>query len=448
MLPQLRELERAFADELVVIGVHSAKFPAEGVPANLRATTQRLGLHHPVVNDADHAIWDQYAVRAWPTLMFIDPRGYLFAKHEGEFPLDAVMQLLAEAVARFDAQGAIDRRAVLTDPLPPGGDILRFPGKVLVDADGGRDRLFIADSGHHRVVVTTLTGTITGVYGDGTAGLVDGAAGSARFNQPLGLALDPAGETLFVADSENHAIRAIALRGGRVTTVAGTGQQASERSAGGLAREVALSSPWDVAIDGHRLWIAMAGTHQLWTLDLHAGRIALAAGTGAESIHDGPPLQAAFAQPSGLAIHDGDVYVADSESSAVRRVSEREGRVRRLLGRGLFEFGDLDGAGDRARLQHPLGIAVDSTGGDPVVYLADSYTDKVKRLDPATRAVTTIAGSAPGHVDGPLGQARFWEPSGLSYAWGRLYVADTNNHAIRIVDLDAGTVETLHVRAP
>jgi len=446
VLPRLRELERAFAGELVVIGVHSAKFPAEGVSANLRATIQRLGLHHPVVNDADHAIWDQYVVRAWPTLMFVDPRGYLFGKHEGEFPLDAVRRLLADAVTRFDAEAAIDRRPVPAAPLPPGGEILRFPGKVLAAVDGGRDHLFIADSGHHQVVVTTLTGTITKVYGDGTAGLVDGALGTARFNQPLGLALDIDGETLYVADSENHAIRAIALRSGRVTTVVGTGQQASNRKGDGAAREIALSSPWDIAIDGDRLWLAMAGTHQLWTLDLRTGQIAVAAGTGAESIHDGPPLEATFAQPSGLAIHDGDVYVADSESSAVRRVSEREGRVRRLLGRGLFEFGDVDGTGDQARLQHPLGITIDATGGSPIVYLADTYNDNIKRLDPATRQVTTLTGGNAGHIDGPLAQARFWEPSGLSYARGRLYVSDTNNHVIRVVDLDAGTVETLEVR--
>ena len=194
----------------------------------------------------------------------------------------------------------------------------------------------------------------------------------------------------------------------------------------------------------------MAGAHQLWTLDPATGRVGAAAGTGAEALHDGPLREAAFAQPSGLAAGDGVLDVADSEASAVRRV-DRPGapgadRVRRLLGRGLFAFGDLDGAGDQVRLQHPLGVAAATEAGAPVVFVADTYNDKLKRLDPATRRVVTLAGGEPGHEDGDLAAARFWQPSGLSLAGHRLYVADTNNHALRVVDLDAGTVTTLELR--
>jgi DNA-binding beta-propeller fold protein YncE len=191
----------------------------------------------------------------------------------------------------------------------------------------------------------------------------------------------------------------------------------------------------------------MAGTHQLWALDLATGRVGAAAGTGAESIHDGPLQEATFAQPSGLSALDGVIYVADSESSSIRSVDPANDQVRRLVGRGLFDFGDVDGVAGQARLQHPLGVAATTEDGAPVVFVADTYNDKLKRLDPMTRQVTSWAGGEAGHEDGDLDAARFWEPSGLSLTGRRLYVADTNNHAVRLIDLDVGTVRTLEITA-
>ena len=414
----MRELEQEFAEELVVIGVHAAKFTAEMVSENLRAAVQRLELHHPVINDGEHEVWDQYAVRAWPTLMLVDPRGRVFAKHEGEFPLEPMRVALADLIAQYDAEGILDRRPLTLDPLPPGGGTLRFPGKVLADA--ASERLFIADSGHNRILVADLDGRVRTVIGDGEPGFVDGTAAQARFDHPQGMALDAMNETLFVADEPNHAIRAIDLGSGQVTTVAGTGEQGYERLGGGPGREVSLSSPWDLALIGQRLWIAMAGTHQLWALDLATGRVGVAAGTGAESIHDGPLREATFAQPSGLSALDGVLYVADSESSAIRSVDPGNDQVRRLVGRGLFDFGDVDGVAGQARLQHALGVAATVEEGAPVVFVADTYNDKLKRLDPMTRQIVTWAGSEAGHEDGELANARFREPSGLSLAGRRL----------------------------
>jgi len=439
----LRELEHQFGEALVVIGVHSAKFTAEMVSENLRAAVQRLELHHPVINDGEHRVWEEYAVRAWPTLMFVDPRGRVFARHEGEFPLEPMRAILADLIAQYDAEGILDRRPLTLDPLPAGGGTLRFPGKVLADA--ASDRLFIADSGHNRVLVADLEGRVTAVIGDGERGFVDGPAAQARFDHPQGMALDPAGETLFVADESNHAIRAINFASGQVTTVAGTGEQGFDRLGDGPGREVSLSSPWDLALVGQRLWVAMAGTHQLWSLDLVTDHVGVAAGTGAESIHDGPLQEATFAQPSGLSALDGVLFVADSESSAIRSVDPGNDQVRRLVGRGLFDFGDIDGVAGQARLQHALGVAATSEDGAPVVFVADTYNDKLKRLDPTTRRITSWAGGEAGHEDGDLKPARFWEPSGLSLAGRQLYVADTNNHAVRLIDLDSGRVRTLEI---
>lgn len=439
----MRELEREFSDALVVIGVHSAKFAAEGISRNLRAAVQRFELHHPVVNDNAHRVWDEYAVRAWPTLMLIDPGGRVFAKHEGEFPLDQFRKVVGDLLAQFDAEGVLDRRPLPLDPLPPGGNALRFPGKVLADALG--NRLFIADSGHNRILVADLNGQVTMAIGDCHAGFLDGPAAQARFSHPQGMALDSARQTLFVADEPNHAIRSIDLGNGFVTTVAGTGEQGYDRNGGGPGREISLSSPWDLELLGQELWIAMAGSHQLWVLDLATGLIAAGAGTGAESIHDGPLREATFAQPSGVSASAGVLYVADSESSAVRSVDPAADRVRRLVGRGLFDFGDVDGAAGQARLQHPLGIAATVENGVPLLYVADTYNDKVKRLDPMSRQITSWAGGEAGHEDGDLASARFWEPSGVSLAGTRLFVADTNNHAVRVIDTATETVQTLEI---
>jgi len=293
--------------------------------------------------------------------------------------------------------------------------------------------------------VADLDGQVTRTVGDGQPGFGDGAADEARFNHPQGLALDPATDRLYVADESNHSIRAVDLRSGQVRTVAGTGQIGYDRLGDGPCDEMSLSSPWDLALVGQRLWLAMAGTHQLWALDLASGRISVAAGTGAESIHDGPLLQATFAQPSGLSASEGVIYVADSESSSIRGVDPGNDRVRRLVGRGLFDWGDVDGVAGQARLQHPAGVAATTEAGAPVVYVADTYNDKLKRLDPMTRDVTSWTGGEYGHEDGDLSTARFWEPSGLSLAGSRLYVADTNNHAVRVVDVEAGTVRTLEI---
>jgi sugar lactone lactonase YvrE len=440
----LRELEHEFANELVVIGVHSAKFPAERESENVRAAVQRHELHHPVVNDGDFAIWQSYAVRAWPTLMFVDPKGSVFGKHEGEFPIEPVRKLLREAIAEFDAEGAIDRTPLPTTPLPPVGGALRFPGKVLADNVGSR--LFIADSGHNRIVACDFEGNVSLVVGSGEPGFEDGEKTEARFDHPQGMALSDDGARLYVADTENHAIREIDLVSGRVTTVGGTGEQGHQRT-GGPALQTSISSPWDLTFAGDLLWIAMAGTHQLWTLDLDAGQLAVAAGTGVESIHDGPLLEATFAQSSGITAIDDVLYTADSETSSIRRVDPALDRVRRLVGRGLFDFGDVDARGDSVRLQHPLGVEGGVENEANVVYIADSYNDKIKRLDPATREVVTLfGGDARGSADGEWRAAEFWEPGGLSRAGKRLYIADTNNHAVRTADLERGEVTTITLK--
>jgi hypothetical protein len=316
---------------------------------------------------------------------------------------------------------------------------LAFPGKVLVDH--ASQRLFIADSNHNRVLVATLDGHVRDVIGQGQAGYADGAFGEAQFFRPQGLAI--AGERLFIADTENHTVRAADLTARRVSRFAGTGRQASWGGQGGMARETPLSSPWDLVVAGPLLFIAMAGTHQIWMVDLERGLALPYAGSGREARVDGSADDAAFAQPSGLAAGESALYVADAESNIIRVIElPPANQVRTLAGGDLFEFGDQDGFGDAVRLQHPLGVAL---MGDRL-FIADTYNHRVKVMRPSERRVRQFAGDGTsGHEDGPVAAARFFEPGGLSGAGNDLYVADTNNHAIRRVRLDTGRVETLRL---
>lgn len=445
VIPDLHALETKYQDELVVIGVHSAKFYNESETANIRMIAQRYDRTHPIVNDAAFAIWSQYGIRAWPSFILIDPDGNVLGRHEGEGIYDLFDEVIAGMIQVFDERGTLDRTPLQLnrDAVTPPRTALRFPGHVLADPLGAR--LFIADSGHNRIVVTDLNGTVTTVIGDGQARLQDGAFAAASFQRPQGLALaDP--DTLYVADTGNHSIRLVNLAAGTVTTVAGTGSQeylfgrSTAPAAGGL------NSPWDVLwLDG-QLFIAMAGQHQVWRYDPDTATVILHAGSGREELRDGVALMGGLNQPSGLATNGELLYVADSEASAIRRIDVAEGgTMGTLVGTGLFDFGDADGAGDAALLQHPKDVAF----ADGLLYVADTYNHKVKVLDPETRTSTTLLGTgAEGWQDGAGAEARFYEPGGLSVMGRSLYVADTNNHAVRVANLDSLVVRTLTLSDP
>lgn len=442
MFAPLERIESKYHDVVVVIGVHSGKFPGEHETDLLRDAVIRYGLHHPVVNDRDFVVWQQYGARAWPTLFFIDPQGRVIGKSEGEIDFEDLDRVLAQMVAEFDAAGLLDRRPLaqrLEEELVRP-TLLRYPGGIAWD--GLSRRLAVADSGHHRILIVHPSGEIQQIIGDGTPGFTDGDRETARFQRPQGLRFAEGasgGGALFVADTGNHAIRRVDLAAGRVTTVAGTGEISRTYGEGaGRPAETPLRSPWDVLPYDGKLLIAMAGAHQIWTLDLAAHEIDVFAGAGPERLDDGPLTEATFSQPSGLTRRGALIYVADSESSAIREIDARPGRVRTLVGLGLFEFGDRDGRGDDVRLQHPLSVAAD----DDCVYIADTYNHKVKRLSPASREVRTVAGDGqPGDADGTAARVR--EPGALACAQGALWIADTGNHAIRRLDLATGTVETV-----
>ncbi len=438
IIPDLKKLEAKYANQLVVIGVHSAKFQNEKETENIRRIILRYEIEHPVYNDSEYAVWQSYGVRAWPTQVLIDPAGYVIGAVSGEGNYDIIDRTIEKVTDEFRKRGELNERPLkLVLERAKVGDLpLAFPGKILADASS--DRLFIADSNHNRIVVTKLDGTLVDTVGAGIAGAADGAFDKATFYRPQGLALET--DILYVADTENHLVRRVNLKSRTVETIAGTGKQSLEHFKSGPGRSIALSSPWDLQLVGRMLYIAMAGPHQIWKLDLEKDQVSTFAGSGREARLDGALLESGFAQPSGIATDGKTLYVADSESNIIRAIDIAGGQVKTLVGGDLFEFGDVDGTGDDVRLQHPLGLF--STGDK--LLIADTYNHKIKELDPRQQKVKTLFGTGkPGQADGA--SPSFYEPGGLSLANGKLYVADTNNHAIRVVDLKTKTAATLRL---
>jgi len=438
IIPDLKRLEAKYPNQLVVIGVHSAKFKNEKETENIRRIILRYELEHPVYNDSDFNVWQSYGVRAWPTQVLIDPAGYIIGGVSGEGNYDVIDATVAQTVEDFRKRGELNEQPLkLVLERAKVGDLpLAFPGKLL--ADSSDDRLFIADSNHNRIVITKLDGSLIETVGTGERGSLDGPFEKATFYRPQGMALD--GDTLYVADTENHLIRKLNLKARTVETIAGTGKQSTDYFKEGPGRSIGLSSPWDLQLVGRTLYIAMAGPHQIWKLDLDNDHVSTFAGSGREARLDGELLQAGFAQPSGITSDGTSLYTADSESNIIRRIDLEKGRVDTLVGGDLFDFGDVDATGDDVRLQHPLGII---SVGDKL-FIADTYNHKIKELDPRRRKVTTLYGTGkPGQVDGT--SPSFYEPGGLSVANGKLYVADTNNHAIRVIDLKTKETKTLRI---
>jgi len=445
VLPDLKYLEKKYPNELVVIGVHSAKFDNEKESENIRRAIVRYEIEHPVVNDAHMTIWRKFGVRSWPTIALIDPEGNFIGVASGEGNREVLDEAITRLIEFHRAKGTLDETPVefsLERNRIKGGS-LKFPGKLLTDVPG--NRLFISDSNHNRIVIADLQGKLLDTIGTGAIGKQDGDYASASFDHPQGIALD--GDILYVADTENHSIRTVNIKEKKVATLAGTGKQASFRSPGGEASVTALNSPWDLVVIGKTLYIAMAGPHQLWKLDLESNRTEPYAGSGREDITNGSLEKCALAQPSGIVTDGKFLYVVDSEGSAVRQIPlESSGEVTTIVGpsdlpsgRSLFEFGDIDGKADNVRLQHPLGITLK----DGILYVADSYNHKIKRIDIAQQTSETFLGT--GKPGSELNPAQLSEPAGVNIAGEKLYIADTNNHRILVTDLTTKETSELKI---
>lgn len=408
VLDELRPLEEKWADELVVIGVHSPKFEFEKDPGALQANIERYEVSHPVIDDPELETWSAYGARAWPTLMVLDTHGRIAGNLSGEGHAANLDHLVAELVAEGEADGSLRRGPAPTVLAERSEQTLRFPSKLAVLRDG---RLVVSDAGQHRLVVFQADGaTVDAIIGTGERGHADGDEDTAQFAEPNGVLALPAevaqevGYDLLVADTAGHRLRGVKIGQDRllrsrttteVVTVAGTGEQWMQGEplprGEGDARTYSLSTPWDLTWSHslNRAVIAMAGIHQLWTYDPVTGALLVLAGTTQEGLVDGPAVTSWWAQPSGLdEMPDGRIVIADSESSAVRLLDPQTMQVSTLVGKGLFDFGHVDGPLDRARLQHPLGVTALPDGR---IAIADTYNGAIRLLDEETGEVVTVA---------------------------------------------------------
>lgn len=458
ILPDLKEIEEEFSieDGLVVIGVHSAKFQNEKVSSNILAAVQRYNIKHPVVNDFEMDMWQECGVYCWPSMVLLGPNANPIILLTGEGNKEQLKLYIRNALKYYKARGEISNHTLpmksVYHHLPEKKGPLLFPGKITNVLTKNKEEIFaVSDTGNNRIIIFDKTGKILKQIGSSKIGFKDGSFEETQFNGPQGLTFYDENE-LFIADTENHAIRMAVLQHDTVKTITGTGEQNHDDYTGGkFSMNQSISSPWDVVVYRNEdkleaLVIAMAGTHQIWAYFLNTmqlwknnkgavGTCKCIAGSGREENRNNTYAHAsAFAQPSGLALckKKSEIYIADSESSSIRRFSLIDGRVSAVVGgkedpKNLFAFGDVDGEKCNAKLQHPLGVAM--SNDDSHLFVTDTYNHKIKVVDIKTNVITTLT-TPPG---------TFNEPGGLcmSLTEPKLYIADTNNHCIKVAELDS-----------
>jgi len=443
-LPTLSRLEKKYHGKPVVfIGVHSGKFFTEQETKNVQSAILRYEIEHPVIVDRQMTIWQGFSVQAWPTIIILDPNGNVVYHQSGEGQYDVISDTIDVILQRHQQKGTLAKEPLMiTSAKPKKTQVLSFPGKLSISKSG---KIAISDSNHNRIIIADTFGNILHTIGSGAIGLVDGGFTDAKFFRPQGVAWN--GDVLFVADTENHALRKIDFAQNKVITVAGTGKQGPWRSPGGKGTLTAISSPWDVACKDNLVYVAMAGNHQIWVFDVITETILPFAGTGQENIIDGPTKSAQLAQPSGLYIHENILYFADSETSAIRKIDLATNTIQSIVGHGLFEFGHEDGSVDSALLQHPLGLCA----GSKTIFVADTYNSAIRVIDLKSSQVYTLIGKTEKETvclpENPsCNILALYEPSDVELYGGKLYIADTNNHLIRVFDLNTNELSTLEIK--
>ncbi len=443
-LPTLAELEEKYKDKPVVfIGVHSGKFFSEQETKNVKQAVSRYEIKHPVVVDKKMEIWNRFKVSGWPTIAIIDPNGIIVYKQSGEGQKESIIDVIEVLIEKHTNKGTLSKEPLkITSSKEYPKSLLSFPGKISLSKDG---RIAVTDSNHNRVLICSADGKIIHAIGSGNVGLADGGFDDSKFFRPQGVIWS--GEVLYVADTENHALRKIDLLTQRVTTVAGTGVQGPWISPGGPGTKTPITSPWDLAIYDDIVFIAMAGNHQIWKYDIKTGDVKPFAGTGQENIIDGKINEAQLAQPSGLSIYENKLYFVDSETSAIRVIDLDSEHLSTIVGHGLFEFGHQDGTLDNALFQHPLGLCAYNNG----VFVADTYNSSIRVIDLKHSQVSTLIGKTNDDKvcmpDNPsCDLIPLYEPSDVEIFQNKLFITDTNNHMIRVFDLKTNKLETLELR--
>jgi hypothetical protein len=425
-LHDMQALCARYPQRVRAYGVHVPRFVHERDPRHVLKCLHRHGITLPVAHDADWVAWQHFGIDAWPTVLLIDGEGRIQATLASDVPvtdLDARIQAFeSELLPEFDEE-AIPAVFRQREPDLP----LRFPVGLVVTAQ----YLYVADSGHHRVLECSHEGHVLRQFGNGDAGFVDGSASDATFCRPHGLCL--LRDVLYVADTGNHAVRRINLRSGDIDTLCGNGR-VGRPTEGDVAdpRAISLDGPRALAGVNDQLYIALSGDNRIWSYDLGRARLSCLAGCGELAVRDGSGPEAAFAQPVGLAAVQQTVYVCDAAGSAIRSLRLRDNATQTLVGQGPWQFGDVDGPRSTAQLQEPQAIALDPDA--PLLWIADTGNARLRSLRLGGGDLTTQV----------LTQ-RLHGPAGLAVGAGAVWIADTDAHAVLRLDPRTGDLRHLPI---
>ena len=408
--------------QLLVVQVPRFEFERE--PQHALKLLRRQGISAPIVLDAQWDAWRRFDVQSWPTLLMLDAYGQEQERLVGATgDLERALNSLCEGVMRPLDDDAYGIREINAEPRLP----LLFPAGLVATAD----RLYVADTGHHRILECNHDGRVLRQFGLGSADLINGGTGEAAFNRPQGLAL--VREILYVADTGNHALRSINLISGQVDTLCGNGRAGDPR-AGVLAQpwDSPLNYPAAVAVADNQVHIAMAGDNHIWSYDLGTRELRWRAGAGAVEVRDGSGHLAAFAQPCSLVAVQQTLYVCDALGSAIRSVQLRGDLVQTLVGQGPWESGNVDGPRLRARLQYPLALAM---GPDsPLLWIADAGNGSLRTLRLGGGDLSTV--NLPRRLHGP---------AALAVAAGAIWIAEADAHAVLRFDPLSGELSEVPI---
>ena len=420
----LKKIKHQYGDQLLIISIHTPKFENEKNIQTLRKNIRRFEMQHPVVNDTEYLLAKKYHVNAWPSFVVLNKKTEIMGKTVGENGLRLVKKAIKKVLETTVEVISMPKIPLLLETDKAANQLLFAPSKIDINSQ----YVAISDSLHHRIIITNHQGKIQSIYGGKKSGFKDGKINKVRFNLPQGVILTKTG--VYVADSGNHRIRFIDFKTQITTTIAGGGKDLSllyPFDPAIQATKTALSSPWDLTINHQHLFIAMAGTHQIWQYHINHQTIKILAGDGKEGITDGHFETATFSQPQGLIIQKNKLYVADAESSAIRVLDLNEKKVKTLNGTGLFDFGDQNGDFKTAKLQHPNGLGWLT---EDKILISDSYNHKIKRLDLEQQTIQTF-------IKNGLN-----EPSDIKRYQDFILIVDSNHDRIMHYDLNTTKIKS------
>lgn len=435
-LPEIKKLEQTFGNKITVIGVHSGKFDNEKDGLSIKKAILKYGINHPVVNDSDFAIWNNFQAQAWPTFILINPNGRIVSTYLGEQGAAEIMPDVKKLVSKFRYQLNRDPLPIMLEKYNVIGNVLNFPSKLSYTSSFSYKSqklpvLFIANSTQNNIIISSLAGDIITKIGSGNKGFKDGDFFSASFNAPQSLLYNSG--KLYVADTGNNALRLIDFKKGKVTTLFGSGKRGDIfEGASEAAGSIDLASPTDIEFfpNNKKIVIANSGTHQILSYDIDKKTVSVLAGNGIEGIDDGKYPNNSLAQTADMSAFGGKLYFVDSETSSLR-VIDKSGEVKTLIGKGLFDFGHKNGSKSEALMQHPLGLTVDDTGA----YISDSFNHSIRKYNFSTKKLYDfLGGKTKGDKLGAKNDIEFDQPEGIVSILDNFYIVDSNNNRIVVVN--------------